>query len=963
MVGYGASLRRARREGWNDAYINYDRLKQILKDINSAYNDLDTVASTSHHFTPATSYDNAPVATTVGEETPLLETGLPRMPSDPTHDAVAATEATDDSTDHKLEDAHRRARVLAGKFLDLLHSEVEKVFLFSLARQGEIADAVGSLRYADAPVPLRMSVGTVRSSSLLELGRESKGDDEEEEDEEEEEDDGFGTGDIALGETAALLPRTSIRLPSQASPPHTIRKQPGNQERPLFQGDGLFTGALNDLDSYSALGVELLHLLRFVCVNAMAVRKILKKHDKLLAQQKLGGYYQSEDAKEKKRHKRDRSKMPFSNPSHRLVGAADVQLQQLANSDSIAGITASLDAALSNVSLSEPMNDDPSYVRLECIVSSIHVLRQCAEIVNEPFEAFLSRKAMIATGHELGGLGGSTSRALEVLLCFRPDAILLMSPLDLIEWRQLAEDRTLAYPTVYGREMRSRLLSHAEDRQQAEKMDHFGGINTVSMVLNLLSAFLYTVNYYIISPTANHYARQLGSDGAYGATLVGGSSFTAIFAAFIYSFWYTRHTFKSALFFSSLCPVVGNLLYSLAISCDHHKMSVAMAGRLLVGFASAEVVNRMIISTCVSFQSMTQASALFVSASAVGMSIGPLLAAILDMTSGRDTDVDLQLGSLGIVFNNTTTPGFLMAFVWATEMIAVFFFFREPDRINSISNELRKDGSDSPEVGDSSTEVESAPLFSTAWNEVKTVSALITNSPSLPITLLLFAYIELVDEVLISSCSMVVRRYFGWHGSTAGFLIASLGALVLPSHFVVERASRYYEERSIMKWSILFILAGLIGILNYQGFVSDTIGIIEVEWEDITNNATDGNNSTDPIIVQENRAPPYDWGAGVYVYLIFLCAIFMGTIVLEGVDTSLMSKVTPAKLNDTFINCGLLATLVGTVGRVMGDGLITVSALIDYLVFTDFLNDTFFPMIPFALLGYWAVRRYFEQLL
>lgn len=965
MVGYGASLRRARREGWHDAYINYDRLKKILKDINSVYNDLDTVSSTSHHFTPATSYDDAPVATTVGEETSLLETGRPRAPSDPTctHDVGAATEATDDSTDQKLEDAHRRARELAGKFLDLLHSEVEKVFLFSLARQGEIADAVGSLRYADAPVPLRMSVGTVRSSSLLEFGRESTGDDEEED--EEDEDDGFGTGDIALGETAALLPRTSIRLPSQASPPHAIRKQVGNQERALFQGDGLFTGALNDLDSYSALGVELLHLLRFVCVNAMAVRKILKKHDKLLAQQRLGGYYQSEDAKEKKRHKRDRSKMPFSNPSHRLVGAADVQLQQLANSDSIAGITASLDAALSNLSLSASMNDDPSYVRLECIVSSIHVLRQCAEIVNEPFEAFLSRKAMIATGHELGGLGGSTSRALEVLLCFRPDAILLMNLLDLIEWRQLAEDRTLAYPTMYGREVRSRLLSHTEDWQQPKQMDHhiFGGINTVSMVLNLLSAFLYTVNYYIISPTANHYARQLGSDGAYGATLVGGSSFTAIFAAFIYSFWYTRHTFKSALFFSSFCPVVGNLLYSLAISFDHHKMSVAMAGRLLVGFSSAEVVNRMIISTCVSFQSMTQASALFVSASAVGMSIGPLLAAILDITSGRDTDVDLQLGRLGIVFNNTTSPGFLMAFLWATEMMAVFLFFREPDRIKTMSNESRKDASNSPEVGDNSREVESAPLFSTAWSEVKTVSALISNNPALPITLLLFAYIELVDEVLISSCSMVVRRYFGWHGSTAGFLIASLGALVLPSHFVVERASRYYEERSIMKWSVLFIFAGLIGIFNYQGFVGDTIGIVEVEWEDITNSSTDGNNSTDPIIVQESQAPAYDWGAGVYVYLIFLCAIFMGTIVLEGVDTSLMSKVTPAKLNDTFINCGLLATLVGTVGRVLGDGLITVSALIDYLVFTDFLNDTFFPMIPLALLGYWAVRRYFKQLL
>jgi hypothetical protein len=42
----------------------------------------------------------------------------------------------------------------------------------------------------------------------------------------------------------------------------------------------------------------------------------------------------------------------------------------------------------------------------------------------------------------------------------------------------------------------------------------------VSMIINLLSTLLYTVNYYIVTPTANHYAIKLGTDGAFGATLV-----------------------------------------------------------------------------------------------------------------------------------------------------------------------------------------------------------------------------------------------------------------------------------------------------------------------------------------------------------------------------------------------------------------------------------------------------------
>lgn len=40
-----------------------------------------------------------------------------------------------------------------------------------------------------------------------------------------------------------------------------------------------------------AVGVELMHVLRFICVNLIAVRKICCKHDRLLMNRMLGGYY------------------------------------------------------------------------------------------------------------------------------------------------------------------------------------------------------------------------------------------------------------------------------------------------------------------------------------------------------------------------------------------------------------------------------------------------------------------------------------------------------------------------------------------------------------------------------------------------------------------------------------------------------------------------------------------------
>lgn len=335
------------------------------------------------------------------------------------------------------------------------------------------------------------------------------------------------------------------------------------------------------------------------------------------------------------------------------------------------------------------------------------------------------------------------------------------------------------------------------------------------------------VNYYIIAPTANHYALLLGTDGAFGSTLIGASSLSALFAAFLYSYWYTKSSFRSALLFSAICPCLGNLLYAAAIS--YESMAIAISGRIMVGFGSAEVVNRQLISACVSFSSMTRACALFVAAGAIGMGLGPLMAAVLEYMAGTNLAVDLKLPLMakgGIIVNHVTSPGLVMAALWLLELLAIAFLFREPQRINgggaverdSIYSDRSIEYGTPTKYGSGtisfSSFVESekesflsrdSDTFPVAkhptsfGSRLSYIYSLVFHNVALPVTLFLFSLIELVDEVLISSCSMVCRRYFGWKGSVAGFLIASLGSLVLPAHYFVERASRFYSERRIMK--------------------------------------------------------------------------------------------------------------------------------------------------------------------
>jgi Major Facilitator Superfamily len=655
-----------------------------------------------------------------------------------------------------IEDDHIVA--LKVKFFSELKLEIEKMSLFILQQQGKVADAVGALRFAGS-LP-----GLFDQRNLL------------------------------------LLENNESDEPAISSPD-------------------------TKLDRYAVLGVELLHLLKFITINSIGISKILKKYNKVF------------------------EKLDF--PHQYFVSGE--HLQQLAFSPSIRSIESSIHTALAecfgHLPLATATNQTTlvrlQVTRLQCVMSCSNRLQKNAEILQRPFLDFLSHKAMIATGSHLGGMGDSGKKSLKWLIRLRPDDLLTMSEKELEDlWTQWSDGPTAVKPTEQDhfrrlpprsyRSLRDLLREpDTEDEKSVgqipllvdEKKWLWGGVTAASMTLNLLSVLLYTVNYYIVAPTANHYAVKLGHDGAYGSTLIGASSFSALFAAFFYSFWYTKSSFKSALMFSAFCPVVGNLVYALAISFD--SMTIALLGRILCGFGSAEVINRQLIAACVDFEGMTKASAFFVAASAIGMSLGPLLAAVLDMATGRDADVDILLPFLpvgGIIIDHVTSPGFLMSILWLLQLLALVVVFQEPRRINggfdstTASQSLDYPDSVDPENEDDDTgslarqrgnEYGAIPTSVEGMDRVHgkrlsfldeaaiTVS-LVFENPSLPVTVLLFGYIEMADEVLISSCSMVLRRYFGWNGSAAGFLIASLGALVLPAHVFVERASHIYSERNIL---------------------------------------------------------------------------------------------------------------------------------------------------------------------
>lgn len=176
------------------------------------------------------------------------------------------------------------------------------------------------------------------------------------------------------------------------------------------------------------------------------------------------------------------------------------QLQLLATSKSMKALTASiiLGSAEAKAKSFQELSDasaisNKSILRFKCAIDCTDILQEYAEVVNQSFPAFLSRQAMIITGQELGNLGGMKERALEIILKFDPDNILRMDYPQLLEW----QERCWAYSHSLGKRLRTSSFDSFEDNDgdlNVKSTLVWGGSDGISMKINMISTFLYTVS-------------------------------------------------------------------------------------------------------------------------------------------------------------------------------------------------------------------------------------------------------------------------------------------------------------------------------------------------------------------------------------------------------------------------------------------------------------------------------------
>ncbi|KAL3331261.1 hypothetical protein AABB24_034866 [Solanum stoloniferum] len=578
-------------------------------------------------------------------------------------------------------------------------------------------------------------------------------------------------------------------------------------------------------ESYRDVGRDLLKLLFFVEINAIGLRKILKKFDKRFGYRFTDYYVKT------------RANHPYS------------QLQQVFKHVGLGAVVGAISRNLADLQDRQgsylSIYDQPSLPLQDSVVDSLQAaVDRLSHSTN--FLNFLAQHALI---------------------------------------------------------MQEEFPTPAEEQVDDQRY-HF-----MSLILNLANTFLYMVNTYIIVPTADDYSMSLGAAATVCGIVIGAMAVAQIFSSVYFSSWSNRSYFRP-LVFSSIVLFVGNIMYALAY--DLKSIPVLLIGRIFCGLGSARAVNRRYISDCVPLKIRMQASAGFVSASALGMACGPALAGLLQ--------TNFKIYKL--TFNQDTLPGWLMAFAWLVYLIWLWISFREPATETEVNtgpqepanneNDVLENGVTQPlllKVEDNQQddendqeydESEEAPEESRQpANSIAEAYRLLT--PSVKVQLLIYFMLKYAMEILLSESSVVTTYYFSWSTGTVAIFLACLGLTVLPINVVVgSYISNMFEDRQILLVSEIMVFLGILGSFH---------------------------------IVSPYTVPQYVCSGLI---------MFVAAEVLEGVNLSLLSRVMSSRLSRGTYNGGLLSTEAGTFARVIADVTITLAG---YLGQSKVLNVTLLPSL------------------
>jgi MFS family permease len=404
-----------------------------------------------------------------------------------------------------------------------------------------------------------------------------------------------------------------------------------------------------------------------------------------------------------------------------------------------------------------------------------------------------------------------------------------------------------------------------------------------NFIFNAASAFLYLVTMYAVLPTAGLYTESLGSSKAMSGVLMGGVPLASLFSAIYFSNM-SSSGFKRPLVIATALCLFGNLMYSLAATFN--SLALAGAGRLMIGLGGARGINRRYVADCAPFPQLVHRSSEFVTASALGMSLGPAMAGIINRLPATVF--------VGLYFDERTYASWAMVLLWAAFLAALIQYFVEPTPPPPVLSPPQLSPSYSLESGHT-------PLLAAEdgrrphYGSVPAADRARLRNRSLPLRDLLsnkvvlfglFVYFstKLVCELTVSSSALVLPYFFDWRETSVSAFVATIGLLMFPANMAVSYVSQRLEENKQLIYTLIVVHFGCLLGVPLLGFMP------------------------------------------LPQYVLACVVIFVSTNVGEAVLMAVLARAMPPSLARGTWNSGLLTTECGMSGRFVGDIATTVCA-------------------------------------
>lgn len=458
--------------------------------------------------------------------------------------------------------------------------------------------------------------------------------------------------------------------------------------------------------------------------------------------------------------------------------------------------------------------------------------------------------------------------------------------------------------------------------------------NVKSAFFVLAHTFVYMLTYYGITPTTYDYNYIMKIPKSLFGLVSALTPFIAAISCFIYN-WQTEVHYKKSYIISLICLMLGAFLYTWALT--FRSVYVLFAGRILFGYGGGRILTRKFFSREISISHRVYYSALLVGFTGVAMTFGPGLSALLEtiiddqlathtkLKHFKEESADVQdmlvehitgFKIAGMRFarvnyvTGVTTILFLLLLIYC-----IIFFEDTPERPKNKGDGSKHDASGSKlryQISDikgmhflpqdkksSKYSTNERDLKFDAWkNKMSQAKKYFTDAQTYYVCLFFFVIKAIQECIIVESPAYIVNNY-NYSTAISGLIFFLFTFFTLPCALTPSLLKKKFEDRKMLTIGVILLLV---------------VMVIKIQF----------------------TKELYPFG----LFVAGSCLTLGLALAVETCCSSIITKVISEKKAQSFVNAGLLAGLIDTLGRVTGSTSITVfTTFIDYL----YLNCILYP--------------------